>query len=55
MLVLKRKQGQDTRVGDLVVRVLDVRGKNVKLGFIGNGKVVRMELVQPTGKPPQAA
>lgn len=52
MLVLSRKLGEAVMVGDAMVRILEVRGTNVRLGIEAPGeiKVLREELI---GTPPR--
>jgi len=58
MLVLARKVGQCVRVGDVQVIVREVRGRKVRLGFVGprEVKIERDETVPPEEPaPPEPA
>lgn len=54
MLVLSRRPGEQIIIGQqIVVTVLDVRGRRVKLGFRGPGEVPiqREEIQQKSAQP----
>jgi carbon storage regulator len=55
MLVLSRKPGEKVRIGkDVTVVVLEVRGKQVRIGFAAPAQVhiARQELYAPLDGPP---
>ena len=57
MLVLTRKVGERIHIGaDIVVEVLDVRGRQIRIGIEAprSVPVVREELTLETAPPPRA-
>lgn len=54
MLVITRATGKAVRIeGPVEVRVLRVRGSQVRLGFEGPGSVIREELYEGEGSEPK--
>jgi carbon storage regulator len=56
MLVLSRKVGEEIIIGDNIrVKVLSIRGNQIRLGFTAPGNVVihREELCRPAAKNPE--
>lgn len=45
MLVVTLKDGQAAKVSETMVRVVGVKGKYVRLGFVGPDHVVREEIL----------
>lgn len=54
MLVLERSVGASVRVGDVMVTVLQSRGRSVRLGFEGDRSIpiLRSELESPDNAEP---